>query len=227
VTIRRPIDATIASEEIEMSLTKQLGGFGACLALAAALMVPPAGAQGRDDCDGYAREAVEQAHRNERQNCGFDGPRWSDNRQGHFAWCLISPRQAREENEARREQLQQCERRSDRPERREERREDRGDRRDDRRDDRRSERVGKRANCDTYSKIAEAQTNANQKYDCGYRGGEWSTDSRAHFGWCMANKRDFMLDEMRYRAIELQKCFNKLGDFDEDGGDSAYRRRRF
>jgi len=207
-----------------MSLPKQLGGFGACLALIAALTVSTASAQGRDDCDGYAREAVEQAHRNERQNCGFGGPRWSDNRQGHFAWCLISPRQAREENEARREQLQQCERRAGRKERREERREDR---RDDRKDERRSERVGKRASCDTYSKIAEAQTEANQKYNCGYRGGEWSTESRAHFGWCMANKRDFMLDEMRFRAIELQKCFNNLGDYDEEGGDNNYRRRRF
>lgn len=199
-----------------MPLSKQLGGFGACLALAAALMAPSASAQGRDDCDSYAREAVDQAQRNERLNCGYEGPRWSGNRQGHFAWCLISPRQAREENEARGDLLQKCEHRSNRQERREERR-----------DDRRSERVGKRANCDTYSKIAEAQTNANQKYDCGYRGGEWSTDSRAHFGWCMVNKRDFMLDEMRYRAVELQKCFNKLGDFDEDGGDSGYRRRRF
>jgi hypothetical protein len=203
-----------------MSLPKQFGGFGVCLALTLVLTVSTASAQGRDDCDGYAREAVEQAHRNERQNCGFDGPRWSDNRQGHFAWCLISPRQAREENEARREQLQQCERRADRQERRE-------NRRDERKDERRSERVGKRASCDTYSKIAEAQTEANQKYNCGYRGGEWSTESRAHFGWCMANKRDFMLDEMRFRAIELQKCFNNLGDYDEEGGDNNYRRRRF
>ena len=43
----------------------------------------------------------------------------------------------------------------------------------------------------------------------------------------MSNKRDFMLDEMRHRAIELQKCFNNLGDYDEEGGDSNYKRRRF
>jgi hypothetical protein len=202
-----------------MSLSMKLGGLCAGIALTAALAVSHASAQGRDDCESYAREAVEQAQRNERQNCGYEGPRWSDNRQGHFAWCLIAPRNARDENETRRDLLEKCERRTDRQERREERRDDRADRK--------SERVGKRANCDTYSKIAEAQTNANQKYDCGYRGGEWATDSRAHYGWCMANKRDFMLDEMRYRAVELQKCFNKLGDFDEEGGDSGYRRRRF
>lgn len=199
-----------------MSVLIKLGGLGACLALAAALAVSPVSAQGRDDCEDYAREAVDLAQRAERLNCGFDGPRWSDNRGGHFAWCLIAPRAARDENDARRAQLEQCERRSGRQERREERR-----------DDRRSDRIGKRANCDTYSQIARVQADANQKYNCGYRGGEWSTESRAHFGWCMANKRDFMLDELRYRAVELQKCFNNLGDFDEEGGDNNYRRRRF
>ena len=198
-----------------MSVSRNLG-FGACLGLVAALAVAPANAQGRDNCEDYAREAAELAQRAEQLNCGFDGPRWNDNSQGHFAWCLISPRQAFEENEVRRDLLQKCERRTDRQERREERR-----------DDRRSEGGGKRANCDTYSQIAQVQADANQKYNCGYRGSEWVNDSRAHFGWCMSNKRDVILDEQRYRAIELQKCFNSLGDYDEDGGDSNYRRRRF
>src|SRR5258706_486099 len=82
-----------------------------------------------------------------------------------------------------------------------------------------------RANCDTYAKIAQVQADANQKYNCGYRGGVWETDSRPHFGWCMINKRYAMLDELRYRAQELQKCFNTLGDYDEEGGDRNYQRR--
>ena len=199
-----------------MSVSKNVSGLGALLALAALLAVSPASAQDRGDCEDYAREAVELARRAERLNCGFDGPRWSDNQGGHFGWCLIAPRLARGENDARRDQLEKCERRTDRQERREERR-----------DDRKGDRVGKRANCDTYSQIAQVQADANQKYNCGYRGGEWTTDSRAHFGWCMGHKRDFMLDELRYRAIELQKCFNTLGDYDEEGGDRDYRRRRF
>ena len=198
-----------------MSVFTKRGGLGACLALAASLAVSPAGAQGRGDCEDYAREAAELGARAEQLNCDYDGPRWSDNRQGHFAWCLISPRQAFEENETRRDLLQKCERRTDRIERREERR-----------DDRRSDRVGKRANCDTYSQIAQVQTDANQKYNCGYRGSEWVNDGRAHFGWCMSNRRDVLVDELRYRAVELQKCFNTLGDYDE-GGDDNYRRRRF
>jgi hypothetical protein len=200
-----------------MSMPRNISGLGASLAVAALLAIAPASAQqDRGDCEDYAREAVELSRRAEQLNCGFEGPRWSDNRGGHFTWCLIAPRLARGENDARREQLEQCERRSDRRERREERR-----------DDRRSERTGKRANCDTYAQIAEVQADANVKYNCGYRGGEWTSDKRAHFGWCMGHKRDFMLDELRYRAIELQKCFNNLGDYDEDGGDRDYRRRRF
>jgi hypothetical protein len=199
-----------------MSVFKMLGGAGACIGFAAAMAVSPVTAQGRADCEDYAREAVDLSHRAEQLNCGFEGPRWSDNRGGHFTWCLISPRAAQEENEARRDQLAQCERRADRRERRE-----------DRRDDRRSDRIGKRANCDTYSQIAAVQADANQKYNCGYRGGEWSTDARAHYGWCMTHRRDFMIDELRNRAVELQKCFNTLGDYDEDNGDTGYRRRRF
>ena len=202
--------------KLKMSASSKLSGLGACLAFIAIMAVSPAGAQGRGDCDEYAREAVDLAHRAEQLNCGFDGPRWSDRREGHFAWCLISPRQAREENDVRRDMLEKCERRTDRIERREERH-----------DDRRSERTGRRANCDTYSQIAQVQADANQKYNCGYRGSEWTTDNRAHFGWCMSHRREFMLDELRYRAQELQKCFNNLGDYDQEGGDNDYRRRRF
>lgn len=196
-----------------MSLPNKLGGLGACMALTAMLAVSPAGAQGRADCEDYAREAVDLARRAEQLNCGFEGPRWSENRQGHFTWCLIAPRLARDENEARRDQLAQCEHHADR--------------RDDRHEVIRSEHIGKRANCDTYSKIAQVQADANQKYNCGYHGGEWSTDSRAHFGWCMTHRRDFMLDELRNRAVELQKCFNTLGDYDEQGGNDDYRPRHF
>jgi hypothetical protein len=41
----------------------------------------------------------------------------------------------------------------------------------------------------------------------------------------MTNKREFALDEQRFRAQELQKCFNNLGDFDDDRWDRSYRRR--
>lgn len=191
-----------------MSLSRNfrhlLQAMTAALIGAYALSADPAEAQGRRDfCDNYANEAVRAAEANERRNCGYEGPRWSSNRGAHFAWCLIAPGQAEREADARREQLQEC------------------------RQDRREEKVGKRANCDTYAKIAVVQADANNKYDCGYRGGEWITEERPHFRWCMRSRRDYLADEIRYRAVELQKCFNKLGDYDDEGSDRDYRRRRF
>jgi hypothetical protein len=196
-----------------MTSVGESGAFGACLkglifaAMLAGFAVP-ANAQGREQrCRDYAQDAVDQANQNDRERCGFQGPRWSNDRTPHYAWCMLFPRQAEDEGRARAEELRKCT------------------------SDRRGggggggNREGKRANCDTYSRIAEVQGEANDKYKCGNRGGEWSTNKRAHFEWCMTNKREFALDEQRFRAQELQKCFNNLGDFDDDRYDRNYRRR--
>jgi hypothetical protein len=183
--------------------------FGACLKglIFAAIMVSaalPASAQNREErCREYSRDAVEQADQNDRERCGFQGPRWGNERTTHYAWCLLFPRQADDEARARAEDLRKCV----------------ADKRGG------GGREGKRASCDIYSRIAEVQAEANDKYRCGYRGGEWSTNRRAHQEWCMTNKREFALDEQRYRAQELQKCFNNLGDYDDDRWDRNYRRR--
>ncbi len=84
---------------------------------------------------------------------------------------------------------------------------------------------GKRASCDTYAKLAVVQAEANQKYDCNLRGPEWSLNTRGHYEWCMFARREFLVDQLRYRAQELQKCFNNLGDYDDDRWDRSYRRR--
>ena len=171
-------------------------------------MTASADAQSRQaSCNEYAEDAVKQNAINERQNCGYKGPRWSDNRAAHFGWCMIFPKQTRQEAKARSEELEAC--------------------RDNRRNDRRREREGRRANCDTYAKIAVVQADANKKYDCGNRGGEWDDREREHFRWCMRARRSFLADELRYRTAELQKCFNKLGDDDEDSDDRGYKRRKF
>ncbi|MDX2266414.1 MAG: hypothetical protein NW215_15750 [Hyphomicrobiales bacterium] len=86
---------------------------------------------------------------------------------------------------------------------------------------------GKKAGCETYANLAVVQAEANDKYRCGYRGGEWSDNKRGHYEWCLRNKRDFMADEIRYRAVQLQNCFNRLGDYDDENYDRGYTRRRF
>ncbi|MDX2265632.1 MAG: hypothetical protein NW215_11770 [Hyphomicrobiales bacterium] len=172
-------------------------------------------AQGRRDefCRDYADEAVEQNEINERRRCGFSGPRWSNFEEAHYAWCSFAPREAEAEKRIRADLLRQCAADED----------DEDDRPGPGDPGRVNE--GKRASCDTYASMAVAQAEANEKYGCRYRGGEWSLNTRGHFDWCLRNKREFLIDEMRYRAVELQKCFNRLGDYDDDGWDRGYRRR--
>ncbi len=187
------------------SFRSSLAGLAAVVIIGASFIAAsPADAQNRRSfCQDYAREAVRQYEANERRDCGYKGVRWSDNRTAHFSWCMLFPRQAERESNARKEQLQNC------------------------RQDRRAERIGKRAACETYAKIAVTQAEANKKYDCGLRGGEWNDDTRAHMRWCMRSRRNHLFDEIRFRAGELQKCFDKLGDYDDDSNDRGYKRRRF
>lgn len=200
-----------------MSLMKEARLSALCVSaivctIALALTSVSADAQNRARfCNTYADGAVEQNEANEERDCGFSGPRWSDNRTQHFAWCMLFPKQAEAEQDARQKQLREC----------------RQDARRDRRNDRRREIAGKRASCDTYAKTAVVQAQANQKYKCGNRGGEWTAQERPHFQWCMGARRQYLADEIRYRQAELQKCFDKLGDYDDEREDRGYRRRRF
>ena len=194
-----------------MTLRNERGLLVACIqsllfvAVLAGLAAPASAQNRQDRCRNYAREAVEQSDQNDRNRCGYTGPRWGNDRGAHFGWCMLFPRQADDESQARADDLRKCTA--------------------DRRGPGSGNREGKRANCDTYSSIAAVQANANDKYRCGNRGGAWNNDKRAHFEWCMTNKREFMVDEIRYRAEELQKCFNNLGDYDDDRWDRNYRRR--
>jgi hypothetical protein len=70
---------------------------------------------------------------------------------------LVGPRQAEDENRVRADDLRRCT--ADRRGRDDDRRD--CDRRGDGDRDRRGDREGKRANCDTYSRIAEMQAEAN------------------------------------------------------------------
>jgi hypothetical protein len=81
---------------------------------------------------------------------------------------------------------------------------------------------GKRASCEVYAKIAQVQADANRKYNCGYEGPRWDHSLEPHFRWCRHVRRDAVVTEVRERAGDLQRCFNRLGDFDEEETD--YRR---
>jgi hypothetical protein len=144
---------------------------------------------------GYAREAVEQYHQSVRLRCDFDGARWSDQREAHFAWCVVSPSGVGEESRIRQRMLIDCAARNG------------GNGRPAGRPP-----EARHARCDTYAKIASVQANAARNYGCGLRDPEWSADPGIHYHWCMRNGRESVMDQLRFRTEELQRCFNRLGD---------------
>ena len=75
---------------------------------------------------------------------------------------------------------------------------------------------GKRASCEVYARIALVQTDANRRFRCGYGGPRWTSDGWAHFRWCRFVSRTSIREEQRARAQDLQVCFDRLGDFDEN-----------
>ena len=84
------------------------------------------------------------------------------------------------------------------------------------REDRRGEVEGKRASCEVYARIAVVQADANARFRCGLRGPAWVNDAAPHFRWCRFVPRRQIAEEQRNRSVELQRCFDKLGDFDDD-----------
>ena len=84
------------------------------------------------------------------------------------------------------------------------------------RGDRRGDVEGKRANCEVYARIAQVQAEANRRFRCGLRGPAWESDPQPHFRWCRYVPRRKVAEEQRTRSEELQRCFDKLGDFDDD-----------
>jgi hypothetical protein len=84
------------------------------------------------------------------------------------------------------------------------------------RDDRRGDVEGKRATCEVYARIAVVQADANERFRCGLQGPAWTSDPARHFQWCRYVPRHRVAEEQRDRSEELQRCFDRLGDFDDD-----------
>ena len=89
--------------------------------------------------------------------------------------------------------------------------------------DRRGDVEGKRANCEVYARIAQVQADANKRFRCGLKGPAWVADPQPYFRWCRYVPRRKVAEEQRNRSEELQRCFDKLGDFDDDGGSRGDR----
>src|SRR3974390_2310898 len=71
---------------------------------------------------------------------------------------------------------------------------------------------GKRASCSYYAQIAVVQADTNRRFNCGYSGPAWNPNARDHFRWCRFVRRETTAHAMRERSVELQRCFDRLGD---------------
>jgi hypothetical protein len=84
--------------------TCMAGGLAALASLA--ILVSPAVAQ---DCNWYARKALEQQKENADRKCGFRGPEWHVDLSAHMSWCRnTAPREWQRQAQLRDQQLAKC-----------------------------------------------------------------------------------------------------------------------
>lgn len=68
-----------------------------------------------------------------------------------------------------------------------------------------------RAFCRAYTNRAVNQIRRNANRGCGFRGGRWSNDRRAHFGWCRRASRGLADWETRVRRFSLREICRRGG----------------
>jgi hypothetical protein len=63
--------------------------------------------------------------------------------------------------------------------------------------------------CDTYGKLALQQQKDNEASKCGLSGPEWSSDLKAHIGWCSSVSPQDWQAMLKKRQSALAVCKNK------------------
>lgn len=151
------------------------------LAIACLMPIAPAAASPDLNCNAYARAAVAQNQQNLAQNCGFTDGRWSNDSQGHFAWCVAPATTMANlvaEDTARQEALTECANRA----------------------------VEAQQACQLYAQSAVGDSAAATAQACGFGGGAWSTDYAAHFNWCLTAPQSARDQETNARLNQLAGC---------------------
>lgn len=132
------------------------------------------------NCGAYAALAVAQQEQNIQMKCGFTGGQWSANLNGHFAWCQTATMaKLTAEDKARKAALAKC---AKKPQESQEA-------------------------CQAYAAEAVKQQKANKAKACGLKGGAWSEDFAAHFGWCLKASPTKRIAENNSRNQQLAGCF--------------------
>jgi hypothetical protein len=168
---------------------------GAAAMLSAWLPTFPAFAEEQLNCGAYAAAAVAQQQQNMQQGCGFTGPAWSADFNGHLAWCQAGATMAdlTREDQARKDQLSLCTLKQAQDKQQQE-----------------AQQTQKIADCEEYARRAVEHQSANQYLKCGFSGGAWSADYGGHFKWCMGAPQGAAKQEDSTRYAQLEGCISVL-----------------
>ncbi len=132
-------------------------------------------------CDLYAEKAVAQSKANKAYSCSGSYPRFQDNKQAHYSWCLGAFSEAvAYENRARVVGLSDC----------------------------KASQWNREADayCTSYAQIALIQSSkANNQY-CGFGGPRWQNNLTIHYNWCMRTEGRRPEAEMNARREGLKSC---------------------
>lgn len=147
-----------------------------CRASTGGVDEPPPG--DRFACREFVQQSVEQSLQNRALRCGFDGARWSSDRNIHREFCRTRPRDSQRREIAKRgELLDICE-----------------------------SNPAKTQICRQYSNQAVVQSKRNVARRCNFAGPDWATSYEPHFAWCMGSGRSARASKILAREVALLRC---------------------
>jgi hypothetical protein len=128
-------------------------------------------------CQGYAGAAVDAFKQVKSLGCNYSGPRWQDNYNAHYNWCLSAPKQwVQNEDIFRANQLGVC----------------------------RKESVA--LSCDQYARLANSQYRDSLSSSCGFTGGRWQDNYDEHLRWCLTATPEAQKNESEIRSSLISVC---------------------
>lgn len=158
------------------------------------------GGSKQDYCADYARRAVSASDANLQQNCGLEGPRWSEVYRDHYTYCLRVARSvSSDETTVREGEIARCTQSAD---------------------------TGRDSKCDHYVRLSLVQIATAAKGNCEIdpKDRRWSTDAKIHQRACERAPNSVPEREIAYREDQLTACFEKSGRREQvctDYADSA------
>ena len=143
-------------------------------------------------CSDYANTAIKQNKRAIKNRCGFNGPRWSSNFNGHYKWCMRGNnlKFTKQATADRKNDIKTCKQFI----------------------------VGnvlpmpmpnmtKLALCDGYAKTAVKQSKQAAKLKCGFWGTKWNSSHKVHYDWCLAGNNSIKSRQhTQDRNRDLKQC---------------------